>query len=184
MDAGAEGVDDQLGDADQDGAHALVADAQDLLPVADNYQVDVLGVAPLLDVVFDAAGVVDVEEAALGLAEEARIVGDGVALGRGVDDGEHFLEVVEDEAVVQHLVLLLEAGHEGVLGQVARAGAVLGIGALDLLVERLDVGGEQAMELERVALVLGEGRAFVEVGRPEQRIALAAGSAGCFLRGW
>lgn len=145
MDAGAEGVYDELGDADQDGAHALVPDSQNLLPVADDYDIYILGVSPLLDVVFDAVGVVDVEEAAFGLAEEARVVGDGVALGRGVDDGEHFLEVVEDQTVIEDFVLLLETGHEGVLGQVARAGAVLGVGALDLLIERLDVGGQEAM---------------------------------------
>jgi hypothetical protein len=61
--------------------------------------------------------------------------------------------------------LLLQARHEGVLGKVAWSGAVLGVCALDLLVEGLDVGGKEAMELERVALFFGESRAFVEVWR-------------------
>ena len=51
----------------------------------------------------------------------------------------------------------LQAGHEGVLRKVARSGVVLGVCAFDLLVEGLDVGGEEAMELECVALFLGEG---------------------------
>ncbi len=87
-------------------AAALVADAEDFFAVCiglgrlthythhaagerngdgrhtcDDDVVDVLGPAPLRQVVEDAVGVVDAEEAALGVAEEARVVLDGVALG-------------------------------------------------------------------------------------------------------
>jgi hypothetical protein len=48
----------------------------------------------------------------------------------------------------------------------------LGIRALDLLVQGLDVRGEEAMELEGVALFLGESRALVEVRRSQECIAL------------
>jgi hypothetical protein len=43
----------------------------------------------------------------------------------------------------------------------------LGVGAVDLLVESLDVRGKQAMELEGVTLIFRESGAFVEIRRLE-----------------
>jgi hypothetical protein len=150
-----------------------------LLSIGNYYEVNVLRLTPLVDVVLDTIRVANVQEAAFGPSEQSRVVGDGVAFGGGVDDGEHLLQVIEYELaasqpkghstslwsypVVENLVLLLQARHESVLGKVVRSRAILGICALDLLVKGLDVCWEQAMELERVALLLGEGRAFVEV---------------------
>jgi hypothetical protein len=74
--------------------------------------------------------------------------------------------------VVQDLILLLQARHEGVFGQISGPGAVLGVGAADLLVERLDVGGNEAMQLEELTLFLCEGRSPVEVWASEECIAL------------
>ncbi|QBZ60301.1 hypothetical protein PoMZ_07241 [Pyricularia oryzae] len=85
---------DELGDADEDAATALVADAQDLLAVRDDDIVDVLGAAPTLQVLPDAVHVIDVEEAALGPAEQPRVVLDCVTLGRGVNDAKHLGQVV------------------------------------------------------------------------------------------
>jgi len=59
--------------------------------------------------------------------------------------------------VVQDFVLLLHARHECVFGQIIWAGAVLGVGTLDLLVERLHVGRNKSMQLELGALFFGEG---------------------------
>jgi hypothetical protein len=67
-------------------------------------------------------------------------------------------------SVVEHFILLLQTGHESILSEVIRTRAVLGVCALHLFVERLDVGGEQAMELEGIAFFLIEGRAFIKVG--------------------
>jgi hypothetical protein len=167
-------IDDQLRDTNQNSTNTLISNSQDLLPVADDNDIDVLRVAPLIDVVLDTVHVLDVQETALGAAEEGRVVLDGVAFGGGVDDGEHLFEVVEDELesdqsgpmrqirlcadfVVQDLILLLHARHERVFGQIIWAGAVLGVGALDLLVERLHVGGNKPMQLELGALFFGEG---------------------------
>ena len=60
-------------------------------------------------------------------------------------------------SIVQHLILLLQARHEGVLRKVVWSGRVLGVCALDLLVEGLDVGGEVAMKLKGIALFLRKG---------------------------
>jgi hypothetical protein len=48
-------------------------------------------------------------------------------------------------SVVEHFILLLQAGHESVFGEVVRARAVLGVCPLYLFVERLNVGGQQAV---------------------------------------
>lgn len=76
--------------------------------------------------------------------------------------------------IIQDFVLFLQACHEGVLGEMVRPGAVLGVCALDLLVEGLNVRRQKAVELERVALFLGEGRALVEIGSSQECIALPA----------
>jgi hypothetical protein len=80
--------------------------------------------------------------------------------------------------------LLLQASHKGVLREIIWAGLVLGVRALDLLVEGLDVGGQQAMELECVALFFREGRALVEVWSSKECIALTPVSARCDLVEW
>lgn len=65
--------------------------------------------------------------------------------------------------VVQHLVLRLHAGHEGILGQVVAATAVLLVGTLDLFLEGLDIRRQQSMQLEDGALFLRESGALVEL---------------------
>ena len=66
---------------------------------SDNNVIDIFGGAPFREVGMDAVYVVDVEEATFGTSEETRIVLDGVAFCRGVDDGEHFFEVFLEELV-------------------------------------------------------------------------------------
>ena len=75
-------------------------------------------------------------------------------------------------SVVEDLVLLLPTRHEGVLGEVVRTRAVLGICALDLLVECLHIRGKQPMKLECIAFFFGECWAFVEIGSSKERVAL------------
>jgi hypothetical protein len=75
-------------------------------------------------------------------------------------------------SIVQHFVLLLQTGHESVLGKVAWSGGVLGVCALDLLIESLDVGGKEAMELKYIALFFRKSRSLVEVGCSQKCIAL------------
>lgn len=64
--------------------------------------------------------------------------------------------IITSYFVVKHLVLLLHTCHECVFGKIAWARAVLGICALDLFIESLNIRRKQAMELEGVALFFGE----------------------------
>jgi hypothetical protein len=97
VDPGTQSVNDQLGDANQNGTHPLVTNAQYLFAIAHDYQIYVLRIAPLVDVVLDAVGIANVQKASFWPPEEPRIVGYGIAFCWSVDDGKHFLQVVEDE---------------------------------------------------------------------------------------
>jgi hypothetical protein len=97
MDTRTQCVDDQLRDTDQDSTDALISNSQDLFAIADDNYINVVRVPPLIDVILDAIHVLDVQETALGAAEETGVLLDGIAFGRRVDDGEHLLQVVEDE---------------------------------------------------------------------------------------
>ncbi len=98
------------------------------------------------------------------LPEQPRVILDRVPLSGSVDDGEHLLEVVQDEAVVEHRVLVSHAGHEGVFGERVGPRDVLVVCAADLLGYGLDVSGEEAVQVKEVAFRGGEGGAFVVVG--------------------
>src|SRR5271170_4418252 len=77
--------------------------------------------------------------------------------------GEHLLEVVLNQFVIENMVLLGHGGHESVLGHVRGACAVLVVRTLGLFVEGLDIGRKQAVETEAMALVFTEAGAFVVV---------------------
>ncbi len=106
------------------------------------------------------------------LSEQARVVLDRIALGGRVNDREHLPEVVEDEAEVEDRVLLGHAGHERVFRERVLAARVLLVGSSDLVIQRLDVGREEAVEVEGVAFEGCEARAFVVVGCAEEIAAL------------
>lgn len=65
--------------------------------------------------------------------------------------------------VVKHFVLRPHARQEGVLGQVILPAAILLISSVHLFIQGLDVGWEEADELEGLPLILGKRGAFVVV---------------------
>jgi len=62
-----------------------------------------------------------------------------------------------EELVVQGLVAVLERGEEDVLLDVRRLAAEVVVRALELLFRGRDVRGQQSLEAEVAALLLGEG---------------------------
>lgn len=151
--------------------------------------------------------VVDVEEYPLRPPEDARVVLDRFALGWGIHDAEHLLEMVMQQLPaahgplvvrikqpchtfvpshleVEHLVLLLHRGQEGVLGEVAGLGRVLLVGALDLLLERLVLCGSRpdSSKSRRSSLVKAEP--LLKKGWFRRTVPLRAHSSGpLVLRG-
>lgn len=60
----------------------------------DDNVVDIFRSSPLCQVIVDTLDVVDIQEASLGTTEQSGIILDGIPLRWGVDDAEHFLEMV------------------------------------------------------------------------------------------
>ena len=87
----AECVNDKFSYTDQDSSDTLVTNAQDLLTVAYDYKVNILGISPLLNVVFDTLHIVDIAKTPFGSSENLGIIGYGLTLSGSIDDGEHLL---------------------------------------------------------------------------------------------
>jgi len=86
MNACAQCVDDELRHADQDSAHALIANPQNLLAVAARDDVDIFRRTPEVKDLLDVVRFLDVEEAAFWSPKQAAVVCDCVAFLRaGVD---------------------------------------------------------------------------------------------------
>ena len=90
---------------------------------------------------------------------------------RGVDDGQHLLDVLGDEAEVQHLITVVHVVEVQVLRQVVRLRRVLGVNPLELVGDRHDSRRQQA--LPRLA------RGFVNTSWPRAAILRSSPSLSC-----
>ena len=116
------------------------------------------------------------EKQAAGFAENARKLLASEPDRRRIDDRHHLFDVAGQQRVEQGLVGILQAAQEDVFLHIAAELAKGVEPASDLVVERGDVGGQKAMQLERVALGLGESRALVEQRIVEELIAAERGA--------
>ena len=162
------GIQGQLADRDTHAAGALVAEAEDPLVVGHDDEPDLVPrrvAQDLRDVVHVVGGDPDAARATVQVAELLARTADG---GR-VDDGQQLLQVVEEDAVEQRLVAVLEGREADVpLEVVGLVADVLQLEA-DLLVDVDDARREEPAEAEGVALILGERGVLVEDGIGEQR---------------
>ena len=108
------------------------------------------------------------QEEAAGLAPDFAETLAAFADGRRVDERQQFVDVPRQNGIEQRLVHVLQVAEKGVALEVCADGAQCLHPTLDLLVERADVGRQQAMQSEEIALGLGERRAFVEHGFVDQ----------------
>ena len=89
---------------------------------------------------------------------------------RCVDDREELLEIVDEEAVEQGLVAVVECGEADItLEVITLASDVLQVPG-DLLLERRHSRWQQAVEAKGITLGGGEGRALVEEWLCEKRV--------------
>ena len=89
-------------------------------------------------------------------AELVRVLLDGVSDGRVVDDRVQLHQVVDQQAVEQHFVSVLQARHELVLVQVGRTGLQLCVRPVGLLLQSGRCGGQPSDQAELGALSGGE----------------------------
>ena len=80
----------------------------------------------------------------------------------GVDDREHLLDVVEEEAVEERLVPVLKSREEEVALHLVGAATEVLVDARALLVFGGDSRRQQAVQLQLAALLGGEARPLVE----------------------
>ena len=158
-----ERVERELADRDPEAADALVADAEDALAVRhdDDVHVRVRAVAEELgDRVAHVEGDEEAARAPVDVAELLARLGDD---GR-VDDRHHLLDVREEEAVEEDLVRVLQGAELDVPAERRRLLEIGLVGADELVVDRLDLVREEAVEPELRALLRREGRALVPRG--------------------
>ena len=115
------------------------------------------------------------QEQAARLAEDAAELLTAETDRRRIDDRHHLFDVPGQQRVEQGFVGVLQAAKENVFLQV-RAEAAKGVEpASDLQIEGGHVGRQQAVQIERIALGIGERRAFVQQRIVEQLIAAERG---------
>ncbi len=167
-DAADERVERQLADRDAEAADTLVADAEDALAVRHDDDVDVR-VRPVAQQLRNrVAHVVGNEEAARAPVDVAELLARLGDDGR-VDDRQHLLDVGEEEAVEEDLVRVLERAQLDVPPEGRPLGEIGLVGADELVVDRLDLVRQEAVEAEFGALLRREGRALVPGGGLEER---------------
>ena len=162
-----QGVQRELADRDTHTASALITDAEDPLPVRDHDDVHL----PVGAVPQQRADVVPVwigdEQPAVPPVDVAELLA-RLPDGRRVQDRQHLFDVVEEEAVEEDLVGVLERPQVDVSSQVGLVCPERLIRPAALLVERLDYRRQQSVQPERLALGLGERGALVQERSLEQ----------------
>ena len=150
----------QLADRDGHAADALVTQAEDPLPVGDNDDV-YFSPGPVVQDLPDAVAVGVGDEKPPWTAVDFAEALAGQPDGGGVEDRQHFLDVVGHQPVEQHLVGVLQGAQVNVPGEI---GGLLLIGlipAVHLLLERLHHGRQQAAQAQLGAFLLGERGALI-----------------------
>ena len=133
VDAARRRVDRQFADGHLDAAHAPIADAQNLLGIGGQDQIDIAGAgAEVGKRLLDGFGVVDREIHAARPPALVVVLLHRHADGQIVDDGDHFAQMLGKQPVKQHLVAVVQGGQVDVLAQRIGQPLVLDVGALDL----------------------------------------------------
>ena len=130
IDAARRGVDRQLADGDFDSAHAPIADAEDLLGIGGQDQVDIVGAGAEVSKRFlDRIGMIDGEVHASGTPALVVVLLHRQADRPVVDNRNHLAQVLGEQAEEQHFVAVVQRGQVDVLAQRIRQPLVLDVGA-------------------------------------------------------
>ena len=176
MNSADKAVEREFADGNAEAADALVADAENAFAIGDDDDVDFrIGIIAQQsgNQMAERIGNEEAARAAIDVAEFLAAEGDD---GR-VNDGQHFIDMVEKKAVEENLVGVLELAEIDVALEVVRFQGKGLIGADDLVVERLDYGRKKGVEAKVLALGFREGGAFVQSGIVEEIHAAKADGA-------
>ena len=161
MHAGASGVERQLADGDAHAVRAEIAQAEDALAVSDHDHPHGAE-RPVLHDPGDPPAIAGADEQAAGAPPDVAEPLAGESHGRGVDDRQHLVDVVDDHTVEQRLVAVLQGHQVDVLLEVRRLAAEVlqDLGGLLRLGEH--ARRQEAGQVQRIAFLLGECSALVE----------------------
>ena len=161
VDAGGRRIQRELADRDRHATRSLIAKAQDPFVISDDDEPNIVAGRGPQDVV-DTVDVRRRDPYPAWPTEDVAEFLAGATDRRRVDDRQELLQVFGQHPVEQGLVPILERRQtDEALEIVGLAAHVLEL-ERDLLLDRGDAGGQQTAKGERVALLVGEGRALVE----------------------
>ena len=123
------------------------------------------------------------EEEAARLAPDLAEALAAFADGRRIDERQYLFEIAHGQCMEQRLVRILQFAQESIALEIGRESTQDLQPAGYLLVERADLRWQQAMQVEHVALGIGEGRTFVEQGRVHEIDAGQTGFDRCVVVG-
>ena len=142
-------IDRQLADGDFDSADAPIADAEDLLGIGGQDQIDIAGTgAEISERLLDPFGMIDRKIHAAGTPAFVMVLLHRQADRAVVDDRDHLAQVLGEQAEEQHLIAVVERGQIDVLAQRIRQPLVLGVSGGDLSLQRADDGRQQTVEAQ------------------------------------
>ena len=182
MNSADEAVERKLADGNAEAADALVTDAENALAVRNNNYINFgiwvvaqkrgNGMAKGIRNEKSAGAAVNVAEFLAAKRDDG-----------SVDDGQHLLNMVEEQAVEEHFISVLKLAEIDVALEVVGLEREGLVGADALIVERFDDRRKQAVQSENRALVLRKGGAFVERRIVQQVHAAEADGTSGFLLG-
>ena len=175
-------VERHLADGNAHAAGALVTEAENALPVADDDAAHLV-VARVGEDLRDAVFVRVAQEKAARLAPDLGEALAAFAHRRRVDDGEQFLGVLGDERIEQRLIVVLQVAHVRVFAECGVPAVEHAFAALTLVLERADVWRQQPVQREGIALRFSECRAFVETRVHEQSESVKVGAKAAMSSG-
>ncbi|SPZ62058.1 Uncharacterised protein [Serratia quinivorans] len=160
-DTTAGGIQRKLADRNAHAANALVAQAENTFAVGDDNHFDVLFGGVLQHVVNAIAVRVGDKQPARPAVNIGEVLA-GFTHRWRVDDRHHFAQMGVQQAVEQGFVGVLNVAQVDVLIAVVFEILILAIGALSLFFNGFHRVGQQALQVEMVALFFGEGTAFIQ----------------------
>ena len=83
---------------------------------------------------------------------------------RRVNHRHHLLDVVQQQPVEQHFVVVLQGTQADVAAQIGIVGAIGLIGPSHLLIQSFHLRGQQPVQAESASLFVGKRRTFVQGG--------------------
>src|SRR3974390_515659 len=161
MQTAAGGIERKLANGDAHPARALVAKTEDALAIGHHNGLDLVETR-IGQNALDTLDVRNAEKQSARLAEGMTEFLAAETHCRRVDNRQHLGHIARKQSVEQHLVAVLQAAQEDIARKIVRQPPERLPATVNLLLERRDVGRQQPVQLEPVALLLGERGSLVQ----------------------